>query len=377
MLIEPHVLRLPLQIDRPRAPASTRVSGRTRFMRPRPAFVIALALSIVVHVAFSFWPEPVAVAPDEVPLQATITEMPPPPVIVATAPVAKPKPKPNARAATRVRVPRAIAEPTVESLAQATPDLAPPPLMDEAPVLPSAMPQVPALAEQRDLPLPPTVDPGKTLPPRIDLAYRVFLGTQGFYIGDATYRFEHHGNRYRIHSVGEARGLAALLLRGQGKLESEGLITTAGLQPDQFALVRGAGRKREVAQFDWESGMVSLDDNKSEALELPTYDPLAFLWQFYFLPPATGEQTFAIATTRKVYHYTFTREATEWIELASGAVETERWHRRSDDGKTDAFVWLAPKMHYVAVKLRFANTERGTVEALLDGIRVDETVATQ
>ena len=92
-------------------------------------------------------------------------------------------------------------------------------------------------------------------------------------------------------------------------------------------------------------------------------------------PPSTGQQTFAIATTRRVYRYTFVREDRETIVLPSGPVETERWHRTSDDGKTDAYVWLAPRLHYVAVKLRFANTERGTVEALLDAIRVDEAEA--
>jgi hypothetical protein len=131
-----------------------------------------------------------------------------------------------------------------------------------------------------------------------------------------------------------------------------------------------------VAQFDWEVGIVNLDDDSAAPLELPTYDPLALLWQFYFLPPSTSEQSFAVATTRRLYRYTFKREDIETITLPSGPVETERWHRRSEDGKSDAYVWLAPSLHYVAVKLRLANTERGTVEALLDAIRVDETAAT-
>ncbi len=71
----------------------------------------------------------------------------------------------------------------------------------------------------------------KTLPPRVDLAYKVFYGTQGFLIGEAVYRFEHANNRYRIATIGEARGLAALVLRGQGKIESRGLITDQGLLP--------------------------------------------------------------------------------------------------------------------------------------------------
>ena len=72
--------------------------------------------------------------------------------------------------------------------------------------------------------------------------------------------------------------------------------------------------------------------------------------------------TFTVATTRRVFRYTITREGTETIEWAHGTIETERWHRSSDDGKTDAYVWLAPSLRYIPVKMRVSNTARGTVE---------------
>lgn len=340
--------------------------------RPERVLAIALVLSLALHGAASFLPETVPEDRESVPLQATLTQLPPPPKPVAVPPAAKPKPKP-ARPRAVKPAPRAPAPPPVAQ--QAVPLEPPPPPPEpawtiEAPENAPA-PPVPVIAEEHALPPPSSEMPTKTLPPRVDLVYRVFLGTQGFYVGDATYRFEHDANRYSIRTVGEARGLAALILRGQGKLESEGIITGAGLQPDWFAVERGRGKKRELAQFDWESGIVTLDDQKAEGLDLPTYDPLTFLWQFYFLPPAKEAQTFAIATTRRVYRYSFTREASEALELSHGVVEAERWHRRSEDGKTDAYVWLAPAQHYVAVKMRFVNTERGAVEAVLDAIKVD------
>ena len=125
------------------------------------------------------------------------------------------------------------------------------------------------------VPEPPT----KTLPRRVDLVYKAFLGTQGFLIGEAVYRFEHAGNEYRITTVGEAKGLAALFLRGQGKLESRGFITATGLQPHEFAVERGNKDRRETAIFDWESGIVTLFEQKSEALEASTFDPLTLMWQ--------------------------------------------------------------------------------------------------
>jgi hypothetical protein len=84
-------------------------------------------------------------------------------------------------------------------------------------------------------------------------------------------------------------------------------------------------------------------------------------------------QTVSVATTRRIGRYTLTREGEEKIVWPQGEITTERWHRRSDDGKTDAYIWLAPTLHYVPVKMRVTATNRGTLEALLDSIRVDET----
>jgi hypothetical protein len=214
------------------------------------------------------------------------------------------------------------------------------------------------------------------LPPRIELVYRGFLGTQGFFIGDAVYRLEHGDNRYTITSIGEARGLAALFLRGQGRLTSSGTITSAGLQPDLYTAERSSDGRHETATFDWESGIVFLNGDKTTGLELPTFDPLAVLWQFYFAPPERDEAEFNVATTRRVYHSRFHRTGVESVKLSFGEVAAEVWERTSGDGNITARVWLAPSLHHVMVKMRLSNG-RLTGEALLDSIRVDETVAQQ
>ena len=214
------------------------------------------------------------------------------------------------------------------------------------------------------------------MPPRIELVYRGFLGTQGFFIGDAVYRLEHGDNRYSITTVGQARGLAALFLRGQGRLTSSGTITSAGLQPDLYTAERSSDGRHEAATFDWESGIVLLNDDKTAGLELPTFDPLAVLWQFYFAPPDRDEAEFNVATTRRVYHSRFHRTGVESIKLSFGEFDTEVWERTAGDGNITVRVWLAPSLHHVMVKMRLSNG-RLTGEALLDSIRVDETVAQQ
>ena len=106
-----------------------------------------------------------------------------------------------------------------------------------------------------------------------------------------------------------------MFLRGQGRLLSEGTITSEGLQPNLYTAERTSDGRHEAANFDWESGVVLLNDNKTAGLELPTFDPLAALWQFYFSPPENDDVEFNVATTRRVYHARFHRVGAETINL--------------------------------------------------------------
>ncbi len=338
----------------PRAPGSR--------WRVRRGFVIALGLSAVVHLGISLWPIEPPATPESITLTATLTELPPPPVPKAAAPApAKPKAKPRRPAPVATPLP---AEPAPEPAtagadAEATPAVA------------AAEPEAPPVLAEPIAPTGPP-PPSKTLPARVDLAYKVFLGIDGFHIGNATYRFEHADNRYRMFTIAQARGLAALLVRGQARMESRGMITPTGLQPHELTIERFNNRGTETALFDWEAGVVALSNEQSEPLEQPTFDPLVMLWQFYFAPPDGAEQSFYVATTRRVDRFTITRDAGERVEWTHGEVDTERWHRRSNDGKTDAYLWLAPALRYLPIKMRVTRTDRGTIEVVLDSIRVAE-----
>ena len=338
--------------------------------RTRRVLVAALGLSLALHLALTLWPADLSMSPETTPLTATLTELPPPPKPSATAPApphAKPRPKRASPVAAPQPAPVDMPQESVTAEAKGAPEVA-----QEAP--PEAISAAAVAAEAEVIAGAATGI--KTLPPRVDLTYKVYYGTLGFLIGDATYRFEHANNRYRISTVGEARGLAALVLRGQGKLESTGLITDDGLLPQSLRIERGGPDRVEMAIFDWEAGIVTMHENKTAPLDLPTFDPLSLMWQYYFTPPTTNTVSFAVATPRRVIRYTITREETEKIEWSQGTIEAERWHRRSEDGKTDAYVWLAPSLRFIAVKMRVSNTERGTIEVLLDSIHVDEAAAT-
>jgi hypothetical protein len=348
--------------------AAIRTDPQSPAWRRWSVLAAALLVSLLVHLALTQWPIRANDEPEPLPpLAATITELPPPPVAAPPKPAAKPR--------VRRAVPVATPDAPVAKVAAETP---PEPAAESTAAAQPAAPEpaappldVPAIA---DAPLP--LAPAKPLPPRVDLAYQAFLGTGGFLIGEAVYRLDHSGSDYRISTVAQARGLASLFVRGEGRATSSGTITSSGLQPSSFTLSRtgSSNDRQESATFDWETGIVVLNDDKAAPLEMPTFDPLVVLWQFYFAPPEQDAIQFNIATTRKVYHYGFKRTGDETVTLPFGDVEAQVWVRESGDGQLDAQVWLAPSLHFVAVKVRLSNA-RATVELRLDSIRVDETVA--
>ena len=80
------------------------------------------------------------------------------------------------------------------------------------------------------------------------------------------------------------------------------------------------------------------------------------MWQFYFSPPTGRRFGFTVATTRRVARYTVhAARATSASPGRHGEIDTERWHRRSEDGKTEAIVWLAPSLNYIPVKMRVSQ----------------------
>ena len=339
---------------------------RIRWFFGRPSRVLAATagVSLLAHAIIASLPGPLLAGPEPVPmLSATITEMPPPP---APPPKATPKPKPK-----RVAKP-VIAAAAAESLAPiAEAQIGPAPTFE-----PAALPEPAPATQQRASASEPPAPPAHPIPPRLELVYRGFLGTQGFFVGDAVYRLEHVGGRYSISTVAQARGLAAIFIRGEGHLSSTGTITADGLQPDIYTAERTSDGRHEAAMFDWITGKVYLNDQKIAPLIPPTFDPLAVLWQFYFVPPEENETDFNVATTRRVYHAHFRRVGTETVSLPFKEVEAEVWERVEGDGNLTARVWLAPSLHHVMVKMRLSNG-RITGEALLDSIRVDDTVAQQ
>ena len=135
-------------------------------------------------------------------------------------------------------------------------------------------------------------EPAKTLPPPRRPRLQGVSRHPGLPDRRSGLSLRAHGTTIPHHRRSARReGLAALFLRGQGKLESRGLITADGLQPLR---VRGRARQQRTAR---DRG-VRLGSRHRDAARpedrrrssLPTFDPLALMWQSYFTPPVDAVQ---------------------------------------------------------------------------------------
>ena len=97
-------------------------------------------------------------------------------------------------------------------------------------------------------------------------------------------------------------------------------------------------------------------------------------WFLSDFNPVTWEECSAIIGGER--NSSFRMVVGYWDMAASlvthGAIDTELWHRTSMDGRTEGYVWLAPSLRYIPIKMRVTRTSRGTLEVLLDSIRVDD-----
>lgn len=318
------------------------------------ALIAAVMASLGIHAVALFVPEvDLSPAAEPLPLQAEIVlqprRAPPPPAAV------KPPPKPLAGKPLPTRKPPAQAaadHPAMSSQPGPAPAAAAPAAAVEAP---SPLPAAPP-----DLNSP-------ELPAKGSIGYVVFSGDANTIVGSAEQRWEMADGRYRISSVMETSGLAALLRPVRVETESSGRLTESGLQPEQYSSRRIGRERTEQVRFDWPAGLARFGNGTEAKLPPGAQDLLSFNYQLGWLAK-TGDM--AIATGRKLGSYRLELIGKEWLETQAGPI----WalHFRAS-GETTTEVWLASEQHLLPVKIRHIDKKGERYEQVAREIRLNET----
>jgi hypothetical protein len=286
---------------------------------------------------------------------------------VLVKPAARPEPIPVARPAApkpHVDKPRVVSAP--EAVAPATGPL------------PSASRAVPVETPPVAVPSAPTIEPAAPQPVRISLPgkgrvrYTITRGDGGFVIGQSVHTWEHDGFTYKLQSVTETTGLAAIFKPARVVQSSQGEVTTEGLKPREFRHERVGGL--DTASFDWARRVVAYAGREG-SIAAGTQDMLSMYYQLVLLAPKGDSLDMPIATGRKLESYRFEVLGEEAVGLASG--ERRAWHLKTRSGNDTIEVWLGvgkgADMRGLPLKIRFTDRKGEIFDQLADEIDIQET----
>ncbi len=376
---------------------------------PDHRLVAALAFSVIAHWVF------VSFAPIELPdneekstvLTTRIMAMPAPPVAALSAPkapaaksVPKKKSAPPKPGVAVAQLPAAIfeasPEPVVEPFAEKVPEPTPSPATEPAKEPePKGEEKIAEKApEPKVEPVPepvaeaPKVDPnsaeGKAaqrlaeLPRLIDLNFKAAYAQGDAYpmpIGNFKLRFEHADDKYELRTTGQASGFFKMMYPGVMRMKSIGKLTSDGIAPDAFEMVRereGKDVKPRKVVFDREAKLIRLNEKEPVAMTGPVFDVLTFIVQFYFsIPGDKNEVTFQVVSPTRVDAYTLKRGEKETLDTPQGKIETEIWRGSRKESAGSAEFWLAPSWHYIPFKVRMTDEQNRKASFDLDSVAVE------
>jgi hypothetical protein len=220
--------------------------------------------------------------------------------------------------------------------------------------------------------------PARALPRRGRISYTLFYSGQKFNVGRTVQTWECEDGRYRIGSVSETTGLAAVFRDERRTYLSEGTVTAAGLRPQAFLMSRQRGRAIDVARarFDWDDARItwgSSDEKKEGALPAGSQDFLSLMYQFSIAPPRGDRIRIPVTTGTKFETYELEVLPEETIDTPLGPMralplrEVRKPHAESIE------IWLATEYRYLPVKVRFFDRDGNPGgEQLVDDIRLSK-----
>ena len=291
-----------------------------------------------------------------------------PPTTTIEAVIARPAPKAETPPKAAPRPPAARQRNSPASLAGAPgPAMTVPSPEPSSTVAPAApLPVPPPAAPPAAMPEPVAPAPPTTaLAGRGQVRYAITRGEGGFVVGQAIHTWEHDGFRYRLRSVTETTGLAALFKPARVVQSSEGELAGEGLQPREFRHERVGGV--DTASFDWPGRAVAFAGRR-EAIVGGTQDMLSMYYQLVLLAPTQGALDMPIATGRKLENYRFEVLGEETLALPAGQRRALRVRTRS--GGDTIELWLhageGAASRGLPLKIRFIDRKGEIFDQIAD-----------
>ena len=325
--------------------------------------VLALVASTLIHAAALMgpgWTLPGLGEGDAAPaIEAVLAR---PAAHMEEAPAARPAPKPRVD---KPRPQRVAAASSVAAGESAVTSAAPAPGTSPVEAPPVVAPPAPEVVPAA--PAPPPVA-AVALPAKGRVRYVITRGEGGFVVGQSVHTWEHDGHTYKLQSVTETTGLAALFKPARVVQSSEGEVTAEGLKPREFRHERVSGL--DTASFDWTRRVVAYA-GREEAIAAGTQDMLSIYYQLVLLAPNGGALDIPIATGRKLESYRIETVGEDILVLPAGERRAMRSRIRSGNDTID--LWIAPEMRALPLKIRFTDRKGEIFDQIAADIDIRES----
>lgn len=184
--------------------------------------------------------------------------------------------------------------------------------------------------------------------------------------GDAIGQLQRKGDRW-------ITSLSAEALIAKVNEFSEFTIKDQTIQPQHYEYHRKVigNNKDAVLQFNWNTGTVLNDlAKKPWTMDVTegTQDNLSYQMQLRLdLAAGRTELSYQVADGGKIKTYPFTIVGTEIVTTAMGSFEAIKIQRdRGPDSKRETFIWCAPELDFIVVKLQQVEKSGKEYSLLID-----------
>lgn len=202
--------------------------------------------------------------------------------------------------------------------------------------------------------------PGFAAGPDVLTPYTATYGvmTYGIRAGEAHFKLEKLADdRYRFSSKSRTTGLVSLFRHD--KIAEASVFTVAddgALKAQEYHYLQtGGDERKQVIAFDWQKNVAhSIYRGDSKTLPVPPGASDPFLAQLKLSRRvARGMESgnFAVVNRNELDTYHLQVKGRDKVTVSGGTFDTVRVERSEPGSSRQTIFWLAPKLHYIPVKV--------------------------
>jgi hypothetical protein len=209
--------------------------------------------------------------------------------------------------------------------------------------------------------------------PDFEASYRIKRA--GLTLGSTRLTFQvSPGGQYTYKSTSGIGGFLSWFRKEHVMESSHGSVQADGIRPDEYRFRRTGDRGSRLARvrFDWQNGKaVNTVDGIPWQMDIPpgTLDKLvvqiAIMQQ---LQAGPADLEFSIADGGKPKRYSIHIRGQETVDVPAGEFDTVRIEQKADHTQRKTFLWAAPALGYLPVKIMREESNGAVYYSVLEHV---------